>query len=246
MRQDILGIGFDKLTPEQALKASLALIENKGKRCAYIVTPNPEIVYISDRDEKVKDAVNSADLVLADGIGIIYASKILGKQIKSRVTGIGLAGAMMPYMAQKGYKLFLLGAKPGVAQDAAERLREQYPGLLICGVQDGYFDDDQIALEAISRVSPDVVFVCLGAPKQELFMQRNASKVEAGLMLGLGGVLDVFSGRLAKAPAIWSKLGFEWLYRLIRQPSRIKRALRLPAFLLMAVVRRLRGVERRA
>ena len=137
-------------------------------------------------------------------------------------------------MAGHGKRLFLLGAKPGVAEAAAEKLRAAYPGLQICGTHDGYFQDDAPVVEAIRAARAEVVFVCLGAPKQEFWMARNGPETGAKLMLGLGGVLDVFAGAVERAPERWQRMGLEWLYRLIREPSRIGRMARLPLFLVQA------------
>lgn len=178
------------------------------------------------------EAVNGADLVLADGIGVIYGAKLLGTPLKGRVTGIGFAQGLMERMAGNGRSLYLLGAKPGVAERAAENLARQYPGLQIAGTHDGYFSEDGPVTEDIRASGADVVFVCLGAPKQEKWMRRNGEAAGAHLMVGLGGCLDVFSGEVKRAPAVFQKLGLEWLYRLAANPSRIGRMVKLPLFLI--------------
>ena len=133
-------------------------------------------------------------------------------------------------MAQAEKTLFLLGAKPGVAESAAQALQERFKGLKIVGTNDGYFSDDEPIVEKINAVSPDLLLVCLGAPKQELWMQKNAPALKVGLMAGLGGSLDVFAGVVERAPEAWQKLGLEWLYRLKKEPGRIKRMSNLPKF----------------
>jgi len=207
----------------------------------YVVTPNPEFIQNAKRDEEFRCLLNGADLAVADGIGVIYAAKILGRPLKEKVTGIGLAAGLCERMAKKGMKLFLLGAKPGVAEEAGEKLRARYPGLTICGVHDGYFTDDTPVVEQIRRSEADAVFVCLGAPKQEKWMARNGEACGAKLLLGLGGSLDVFAGQVKRAPEGWQKLGLEWLYRLIKQPSRIGRMARLPLVLVDALAARISG-----
>ena len=198
----------------------------------YVVTPNPEIVETCRQDGEAMEAVNGADLVLADGIGVIYGAKLLGTPLKGRVTGIGFAQGLMERMAGNGRSLYLLGAKPGVAERAAENLARQYPGLQIAGTHDGYFSEDGPVTEDIRASGADVVFVCLGAPKQEKWMRRNGEAAGAHLMVGLGGCLDVFSGEVKRAPAVFQKLGLEWLYRLAANPSRIGRMVKLPLFLI--------------
>ena len=232
MRVDILGVGFDNITMDQAVAEGVRLMSTEGAH--YAATPNPEIVEVCREDEAARDAVNGADLVLADGIGVIYGAKIMGTPLKGRVTGIGFAQGLMARMAENGKSLFLLGAKPGVAEKAAERLREQYPGLRIAGTHDGYFQEDGPVVEAVRGRGADVVFVCLGAPKQEKWMQKNGEATGARLLVGLGGCLDVFSGEVKRAPEVFQKLGLEWLHRLIKEPRRIGRMMKLPLFLIHA------------
>lgn len=233
MRIEILGVGFDNITMEQAVAEGVRLINTPGAH--YAVTPNPEIVEVCRTDPEAMEAVRNADLVLADGIGIIYGAKLLGTPLKGRVTGIGFAQGLMGEMAQNGKSLFLLGAKPGVAEKAADKLRTAYPGLQIAGTRDGYFQEDGPVLEEIRASGADVVFVCLGAPKQEKWMRKNGAASGARLLVGLGGCLDVFSGEVQRAPEIFQRLGLEWFYRLVKNPSRFGRMMKLPLFLLHTV-----------
>ena len=230
MRIEILGVGFDNITMEQAVAEGVRLINTPGAH--YAVTPNPEIVEVCRTDPEAMEAVRNADLVLADGIGIIYGAKLLGTPLKGRVTGIGFAQGLMGEMAQNGKSLFLLGAKPGVAEKAADKLRAAYPGLQIAGTRDGYFQEDGPVLEEIRASGADVAFVCLGAPKQEKWMRKNGAASGARLLVGLGGCLDVFSGEVQRAPEIFQRLGLEWFYRLVKYPSRFGRMMKLPLFLL--------------
>lgn len=232
MRVEILGVGFDNVTMDQAVAEGVRLADTEGAH--YVVTPNPEIVEACREDQEALEAVNGADLVLADGIGVVYGAKILGTPLKERVPGIEFAQHLMGRMAQNGKSLFLLGAKPGVAEKAAERLQGQYPGLRVAGVHDGYFQEDGPVLETIRASGADVVFVCLGAPKQEKWMRRNGEATGAHLLVGLGGCLDVFSGEVRRAPEAFQKMGLEWLYRLAKNPSRVGRMMKLPLFLVHA------------
>ena len=232
LRIDVLGVEFDNLTLAEAVDRAQALAGGEGFH--YVVTPNPEIVMTAQKDPAFQKVLSGADLVLPDGIGVIKAAAILGRPLKERVPGIDVAVALMGRMAGSGTRLFLLGAKPGVAEVAAEKLRAAYPGLQICGTHDGYFQDDAPVVEAIRAARAEVVVVCLGAPKQEFWMARNGPETGAKLMLGLGGVLDVFAGAVERAPERWQRMGLEWLYRLIREPSRIGRMARLPLFLVQA------------
>jgi len=239
MRTEVLGVNFDNLNMDEAVSKAYELMEQR--RSAYVVTPNPEIVWMCRDNAALRESVISADLVVPDGIGVVYSAKILGTPLKSRVPGIDLGTGLFKCIAETDKTLYLLGAKPGIAEKAAENITTQFPGIKICGTADGYFKDDAPVIEKINAVAPDLLLVCLGAPKQEIWMHSNAHKLNVGLMMGLGGVLDVFAGTVQRAPESWQKLGLEWLYRLIKQPSRIKRMIKLPLILFAAVGVRIRG-----
>ena len=239
MRTDILGVAFDNVTMAEAVDRAMALLEREGPHL--VVTPNAEIVQQARSDPEFAALIAQADLVLPDGVGVVYASKILGRPLKGRVPGVDFAGALMDRMAKSSKRLFLLGAKPGVAEEAARRLTAQHPGLTVCGVHDGYFQEDAPVVQAIREAGADVVFVCLGAPKQEKWAAAYGGETGARLLVGLGGSLDVFAGQVDRAPESWQRLGLEWLYRAIRQPSRFKRVAKLPGFLLSAVGARIQG-----
>jgi N-acetylglucosaminyldiphosphoundecaprenol N-acetyl-beta-D-mannosaminyltransferase len=238
-RTDIMGVGFDNVTLDEAADRAMAFLEEDRPHLA--ATPNPEIVQLARKDPEFAQVLDQADLVIPDGVGVIYASKILGRPLKGRVPGIEFAGALMLRMARSGKRLYLLGAKPGVAEAAAEKLQRSYPGLVICGTHDGYFKEDEPVIEAIKAARADVVFVCLGAPKQELWSARNGKAAGARLYIGLGGSLDVFAGQVKRAPKAFQRLGLEWFYRLCRQPSRIGRMAKLPLFLVSALGARVKG-----
>lgn len=238
-RIDVLGVGFDNITKQQAVEKAFELQrEHLGR---YVVTPNPEIVMLARDDAEMREAVENADLVIPDGIGVIYGAKILGTPLREKIPGIDFTTALMEKMQQEGRSVFLFGAKPGVAEKARENLSAQYPGLNFVGTNDGYFTDDGPIIEKINAASPDLLLVCLGAPKQEKWMQRNAECLDVGLMIGAGGSLDVFAGVVERAPEVWQKLGLEWLHRLLKEPQRIGRMMSLPKFLLLVILRRIRG-----
>ena len=232
MRKEIMGVTFDDRTLEQAVAKGEALA--KGPGFSYVVTPNPEIVNMAREKADYRALLNNAGLVLPDGIGVIYAAKILKKPLKGRVPGIDFATALLGRLEITGGRLFLLGAKPGVADKAAQALKESFPQLAICGTHHGYFKDAAPVVEAIREARADVVFVCLGAPKQEQWMAQYGPDTGAHLMVGLGGVLDVYAGNVKRAPEVWQKLGLEWCYRLVHQPSRLGRMAKLPLFLVDA------------
>ena len=229
MRIDVLGVGFDNLTMEEAVAAGMELLHQEGAH--YVVTPNPEIVEVCREDPEAMAAVNGADLVLPDGIGVVKGAAMLGTPLKEKTPGIEFAAGLMEQMAREGMSLYLLGAKPGVAETAGEKLAAKYPGLKIAGTHDGYFKEDGPVVQAIAESRADAVFVCLGAPKQELWMKKNGAATGARLLCGLGGSLDVFAGVVERAPRFWSDHGLEWFYRLCKEPRQIKRMMKLPLFL---------------
>ena len=238
-RTDVLGVGFDNVTKAEAVERALELIDAREGR--YVVTPNPEIVMLAKENPALKEALAGADIVLPDGAGIVKGAAILGRPMKEKVPGIDFACGVMARLAERGGSVYLFGAKPGVAEAAAETLRTKFPGLVISGTSDGYFSDDGPIIEKIKDAAPDFLLVCLGAPKQELWMAKMSGKLLVGLMVGLGGSLDVFAGTVKRAPEAWQKLDLEWLYRLLMEPRRIGRMMKLPLFVIEAAGERLRG-----
>ena len=229
MRIDVLGVGFDNLTMDEAVFHGMEFLHQEGLH--YVVTPNPEIVEVCRENADAREVINGASLVLPDGIGVIKGAAMLGTPLKERVPGIEFAAHLMEKMAEEGMSLYLLGAKPGVAEMAAKNLAERYPGLRIAGTHDGYFKEDAPVVEAIASSGADCVFVCLGAPKQEFWMKKNGAATGAKLLCGLGGSLDVFAGVVERAPKFWCDHGLEWFYRLCKEPKRIGRMMKLPLFL---------------
>ena len=233
MRIDILGVGFDCVTMSEALTRGEELLCGEGTH--YVVTPNPEIVETCRKNAEANRAVNGAALVLPDGIGVIYGAKMLGTPLKERVPGIEFGTAMLERCAALGKTVYLLGAKPGVAEAAAENLKKKLPGLQIAGTHDGYFRDDAAVAGEIRASGADMALVCLGAPKQELFMADYGKATGCSLLMGLGGSLDIFAGVAQRAPEFYCRHNLEWFYRLIKNPSRIGRMMKLPLFLVHVV-----------
>ena len=239
MRIDVMGVGFDNVTMDEALDRAKALMEQPG--AAYCVTPNAEIVYEAMHDEGFRAILNGADLVLPDGAGTVLGAKLLGTPLKQKVAGIDFAANLLGLMERSGKQLYLLGSKPGIAEQAAENMVKKHPGLRICGTADGYFKDEAPVIEKINAAAPDVLFVCLGAPKQEVFMHTHRAELTVPFMVGLGGSLDGFAGTVKRAPKWMIRMQLEWLYRLIKEPKRFGRMLRLPKFVLAVLAHRLRG-----
>ena len=232
MTVEILGLPFQNVTMEQAVNDVYGFFSARESKM--VVTPNTEILQMFDRLPEVRQAILQADYVVPDGAGVIKASRMLGAPLKEKVAGIELGLHLMKKCAGTGGSVYLLGAKPGVAEKAKERLLNEIPGLNVAGVHDGYFNesDEQAIVEEINRLNVDMLLVCLGAPKQELWMAKHKKDLRVGAMLGLGGSLDVIAGNVRRAPRWMIRYSLEWLYRIAREPKRIGRVAGLPFFLL--------------
>lgn len=239
MKKQVMTITFDNITMEEAVGTAMGHIAARS-RCR-VVTPNAEFALEAKKNPRFLKILNTSQLVLADGISVVLASKIIGDPMQGRVTGVGFAQALAAAMAKEGRSLYLLGAKPGVAEQAAEKLQQTYPGLKIAGTHDGYFKDAAPVVEAINAANPDALLVCLGAPKQEYFMEDYDDALKVPVMAGLGGSMDVLAGNVKRAPEFYQKHGLEWLYRLVKEPQRWRRMIKLPLYLLDALVWKIKG-----
>lgn len=246
-----LGEVVDRI--ESALADHRSSSRSRSGSKLIVATPDTTAVMRAQRDPLLREAYRRAGLVTADGIGLVWASRLLGiglgvgGPLPERVTGIDLVLELCRRARERGrgYKLFLLGGKPGVAEAAARRLAERFPGLRIAGCHHGYFadnDNDEVIRE-INAAEPEVLLVGLGVPRQELWMLENEEKLEAGVLIGVGGSFDVLSGRLRRAPRLLQRAGLEWLWRLLRQPWRLPRALAIPRFLLWVLLLKLTGPD---
>ncbi|NLT58819.1 MAG: WecB/TagA/CpsF family glycosyltransferase [Clostridiales bacterium] len=238
MRQvSICGLRVHDVTMAEAVLACLALVERGGPAAVY--TPNAEMAKRAMDDAAFMALLNRGDLVVPDGAGVLLAARMLRRPLREKVAGVELAAALLPAFAQRGTRLFLFGGRPGIAERAAQALRQAHPGLVICGVADGYFSEEAERVEAIRGAGAQAVYVCLGVPKQERFIDQNRGAIPA-LMLGLGGTLDLFAGEARRAPDFWIRHNLEWLYRGGLDPRRWSRLMQIPAFL-WAVQRDARG-----
>ena len=234
MKTDILGLRFDNVTMDEALRIGEGFLD--GDRAAIVVTPNAEISYDASNDPGFRDLLNGADLMLPDGAGVVLAAKLRKTPLKCKVAGIDFARNMLSVFAKRGTRLYLLGSKPGVAEQAAAKMKEIAPGLVICGTADGYFKDEGPVVDAVNAAGAEALFVCLGAPKQERFMFAHRDELPTvRLMAGLGGSLDGFAGNVKRAPDWMIKCQLEWFYRLCKEPKRIGRMMRLPKYVFKAI-----------
>ena len=239
MKIDVMGLKFDSMTMDEALSRAEALL--RGDKAAYVVTPNAEIAYEALHDVQLREMLNGADLMLPDGAGVVLASKLLRTPVKQKVAGVDFAAGLLGILERNGQSLYLLGGKPGIGELAAQKMLEAHPQLRIAGIADGYFQDEAPVIAKINASGADALFVCLGAPKQERLMVQHRQELHVHLMAGLGGSLDAFAGTVQRAPAWMIRLNLEWLYRLIREPKRFRRMLRLPKYLWAVMLKRIRG-----
>lgn len=198
-----------------------------------IMTPNPEMVMLANKHPELMMALTNADLVLPDGIGLIIASKMKKIGLKERVTGIDTMAKVLQICHENHMRIFLLGGKPGRAEKAISNMLEKYSGIEAAGCHHGYYNDDENdkVVSLINEYQPHVLFVCLGSPRQEVWIHKNSDQLNCRITMGVGGSVDVYAGEVKRAPAIYQQLGIEWFYRLIQEPTRIRRMSVLPLFL---------------
>ena len=227
---NILGVNVDNVTMESAVLRVMNFLEGDAPHAVF--TPNSEIIMVAYKDEQFCKALNEASLIVPDGIGVVYASRILKAPLSERVAGFDLASNVIEKLSDGSKSFYFFGGKPGVAELAKENLLKKYPKLSVCGIQDGYFDAEKEAaiIEDIKEKKPDILFVCLGAPKQEKWINEHKNELGAKVLMGIGGSLDVFAGTVDRAPKFYQEHGLEWFYRLLKQPSRFVRMLALPKF----------------
>ncbi len=229
----LLGVPIDRVTMAEAL----ARIE------AFIASGEPHFVATADASMLVDahdlgsfgDLLRSAALVTPDSAGILWAAKRAGKPIGAKVSGVELVDQICRLSAEKGYRIYFLGAAPGVAEMAADRLRLRHPGCNIVGARHGYFpaSDDELIATEVAESKPNVLFVAMGIPRQEQFIEKTQSIIGAQVAMGVGGSLDVYSGKVKRAPLAFQKLRLEWLWRLLLNPSKWRKAMKLPRFVMM-------------
>lgn len=206
----------------------------------FIVTANPEIIMLTKESKDYQAAVLNADYVLPDGIGVIIASKLLKQPLEEKIPGYELLHDLLAYARAAEKRVYFYGAKPGIAGKAAEKAFSQYPGLQMAGTMDGYSSKGQEAADKIAATNPDFIFVAMGAPLQDQWIATYRAQFPNAVLVGVGGSFDVLSGTLKRAPKFWTNNNLEWLYRLITQPTRAKRMMKIPVFLVEVLKTRAR------
>lgn len=232
---DFVSISLDKLVIELSKRIKLS-------QKTFIVTANPEIVMYGNKDSDYLKMINSADYVIADGYGIILASKILGNELPERIAGFDLMNTLLAKGNEEKWSVYFLGAKEEVIDKAVKNIQDQYPDLNIVGWQNGYVDVHSEELKKnIASKNPDLIFVGLGFPKQEKWIAESIPLFNKGIFMGVGGSFDVWAGAVKRAPESWQKLHLEWLYRLLQEPKRWRRMTVLPIFVLKVVKERFKN-----
>jgi N-acetylglucosaminyldiphosphoundecaprenol N-acetyl-beta-D-mannosaminyltransferase len=236
----ISGVRLESMTKKQAIIRIRTKLQNRyGTR---IFTPNTLMLYKASKDKRLASLLNGADMLLCDGVGVTLLLKRKGAKNSERITGIDSARWVLGYAAENRLSVYLLGGKPHVAERAAKNLKAALPELNIAGTHDGYFDasprsaENRHVLRDIRRSRADIVFVCMGFPRQEAWITRYAEQLgDVRLFMALGGSLDVWAGNVRRAPRLFRACGLEWLWRAAKEPHRIKELLSLPVFLIKEI-----------
>ncbi len=231
----ILNIPVAAITMNQAVAAVEQFITDEKPHL--IATANAEMVMMAQDDNELASILQRANLVVPDGAGVVWASGYLGHPVPERVAGYDLTQHILDQSAQKGWRIYFLGAAPGVAAKARDVALERYPGVNIIGVRDGFFspDEESSIIEEIKKARPQILLVALGVPKQEKWLDRHLHNLNIPIAMGVGGTFDVMAGIMERAPLWMQQSGLEWLYRLLKQPQRFMRMLALPKFIIQVV-----------
>jgi N-acetylglucosaminyldiphosphoundecaprenol N-acetyl-beta-D-mannosaminyltransferase len=235
-KEQYLGVSVSPLTYEEIIKDVEQRI--REGRQSTIIAVNPEKVITANRDPLVKDLINQSTYQIPDGVGMLIASKLKGGNIQERVTGVDMMERLLQFAAQENHSVFLYGAKEEVVSEAKKKIEERFHGIHIAGYENGYVSNHEALIKKINASGATLLFVALGSPRQELWIQEHMPHLNVKVFQGVGGSLDVFSGNVKRAPSLFRKLGLEWLYRLLKEPKRFKRQLALPSFLFKVIVKR--------
>lgn len=226
----VFEIPFSKLSMKDTVKFLTEAVQSGQPH--HVITANPIMVMTAVNHPEYKQMMQSAEIIVPDGTGIVWAASVGGEPLEGRVTGFELLHELLKVGETYRWKFFLLGTTAEVIQEAAERLQMQYPAAIICGYRDGFFgpDEDAAVIEQIRAASPDILFVARGADNQEPWIAQHKQALQVPVVMGVGGSFDIISGKLKRAPKVFQKLRLEWFYRLLKEPTRYKRMLALPKF----------------
>lgn len=239
-RITILGVTIDNVTLEEAGERTKELIENSNKSCELIVAPNTEFIMAAQKDKEFFDILKQAKLATPDSVGVMLGGKLQKKQFKQRMPGQAYFREVFRRAEQEGWTIYLLGGKGDVPYRAKAKLEQDFPKAKIVGVHEGFFEEntEEAVIEEINNLKPNVLFVAMGAPRQEKWIYKNKDKLKVDVAAGQGGTFDYEAGEIARAPKVFQKLGIEWLWRLAKQPSRIIRMMVLPQYLIKILLKK--------
>lgn len=232
-QESFFGVKVSVLTYDLLNKKIIEDIKNNVK--STIIAINPEKLMTARKNSELKMLLNSSTYKIADGVGVIIASTIKRGNIKSRITGIDCMDMLCKLSNDNGYKIFMYGAKEEIIKQAKINLEKKYPNIKIVGYINGYEKDNDLIIKKINEAKPNILFVALGSPKQEFWIKENMKKLDVNIFQGVGGSFDVFSQNIKRAPKWMQNIGLEWFYRLLKEPSRIGRQLKLFKFLLLII-----------
>ena len=233
----ILGIDVDNIDVDEAGQITKELIENSNKTCKVIVAPNTEFIMMAQKDEEFYNILRGADLATPDSVGVMIGGKLQKKPFKQRIPGQMYFRKVLEVGEKEGWTFYLLGGKGDVPALAAENVKKIYPNLKIVGYHEGFFekDSEEDVIAEINKLQPNVLFVAMGAPIQEKWIAKHKDELKVDVAAGQGGTFDYEAGKIKRAPVIFQKLGIEWFWRLILQPSRIFRMIVLPIYLMKII-----------
>jgi N-acetylglucosaminyldiphosphoundecaprenol N-acetyl-beta-D-mannosaminyltransferase len=220
-RANVLGCSIDRLDMDATLERVDQLIAARG--FAQHVAINAAKVVAMRGDDTLGEIIRRCELVSADGQSVVWASRLLGDPLPARVPGIDLMARLLERAEERGYRVFILGAKPDVLTRACDEILRRHPRLRLVGARDGYFDDDAAVAEEVRAARPDILFVAISSPKKEYWLGRYGRQIDVPFVMGVGGSVDVIAGVTRRAPEAWQQLGLEWLYRLVQEPRRMWR-----------------------
>jgi N-acetylglucosaminyldiphosphoundecaprenol N-acetyl-beta-D-mannosaminyltransferase len=243
-RLRILNIWVDPVNREESVARVKALLKY-GNRPHSIFAANPEKNFSVAKDPLLYDALKNSDLLIPDGIGVVLAARVLFGTTLSRVPGVELMGDICKLAAQEGYKVFIYGAREDVNKSAVEKLKKQYAGLQVAGRSSGYVSQEKMPdlIDRINKSQAEILFLALGSPRQEKwFAAHKHSLKNVKVCQGIGGTLDTIGGNVKRAPKLWQECSAEWLYRLISEPTRIKRQKVLPIYAAMVLISKLKSL----
>lgn len=226
----VFDLPISQMNMQETVDYLKGVIERRNTH--HVITANPIMLMEGVHNPTFQEVLKSAELLVPDGTGLVWAAGVLGKGVKERVAGYDLMHELLKKGENYGWRVFLLGASPEVISLASERLAKQYPGIQWVGARDGYFkeEDDEAVISEITRAKPDLLFVARGLDTQEPWIAKHKAKLNIPVMMGIGGSLDVVAGKMKRAPVLFQKLHLEWFHRLLQDPSRLGRMMALPRF----------------